>query len=105
MGMLEKSRKLDSRKLIFPSIFGFLVFAHFWRQSYKNTKTLHNLCLHFSRQDGQDGKKWKENQASKVTTIPKTKRRKYGMNKTCNCSKSKNFRYRGFVSPKLRHYI
>ena len=31
-------------------------------------------------QDGQDKKKLKENQASKVTKIPKTKRRKYGMN-------------------------
>ena len=40
------------------------------------------LCLHFARQDGQDGKKQKENHASKVTKIPKTKRRKYGMNIT-----------------------
>ena len=28
------------------------------------------------------GKKWKENHATKVTKIPKTKRRKYGMNET-----------------------
>ena len=34
-------------------------------------KILHNLCLHFARQDGQDGKKWKENHATKVTKIPK----------------------------------
>ena len=27
-------------------------------------------------------KKWKENHATKVTKIPKTKRRKYGMNET-----------------------
>ena len=33
------------------------VFAHFWRQIYKNTKILHNLCLHFARQDWQDEKK------------------------------------------------
>ena len=46
------------------------------------TKILRNLCLHFARQDGQDRKKWKENQATKVTKIPKTKRRKYGMNET-----------------------
>ena len=45
-------------------------------------KKLHNLCLHFARQDGQDGKKWKENHVTKVTKIPKTKRRKYGMNET-----------------------
>jgi hypothetical protein len=37
-------------------------------------KILRNLCLHFARQDGQDGKKWKENHATKVTKIPKTKR-------------------------------
>jgi hypothetical protein len=33
-------------------------------------------------QDGQDGKKWKENHLTKVTKIPKTKRQKYGMKKT-----------------------
>ena len=37
---------------------------------------------HFERQDWQDGKKQKENYATKVTKIPKTKRRKYGMNET-----------------------
>ena len=36
------------------SHFWFLVFGHFWRQSYENTKILCNLCLHFERQDGQD---------------------------------------------------
>ena len=41
-----------------------------------------NLCLHFARQDGQDGKKRKENHTTRVTKIPKTKRAKYGMNKT-----------------------
>ena len=45
-------------------------------------KILRNLCLHFARQDEQDGKKRKENHATKVTKIPKTKRRKYGMNET-----------------------
>ena len=45
-------------------------------------KILRNLCLHFARQDGQDRKKWKENHETKVTKIPKTKRRKYGMNET-----------------------
>ena len=42
----------------------------------KVTKILHNLCLHFPRQDGQDGKKWKENHATKVTKIPKDKKTK-----------------------------
>ena len=45
-------------------------------------KILHNLCLHFARQDGQDGKKQEGNNAYKVTKIPKTKRRKYRMNET-----------------------
>ena len=48
----------------------------------KYEKILHNLCLHFARQEGQDGKNRKENHASKVTLIPKTKRRKYEMNET-----------------------
>ena len=39
------------------SHFSFLVFGHFWQQNYENTKILRNLCLHFGRQDGQDGKK------------------------------------------------
>ena len=62
------------------SHFSFLVFGQFWRRSYKNTKILRNLCLHFARKDGQDGKNRKENHETKVTKIPKTKRRKYGMN-------------------------
>ena len=61
-----------------------MVFGHFWRQYYKNTKILRNLCLHFARQDGQDGKKWKENHTTIVIKTPKTKRGKYGMNKTLN---------------------
>ena len=46
----------------------------------KVMKILPNFCLHSARQDGQDGKKQKENHAIKVTKIPKTKRQKYGMN-------------------------
>jgi hypothetical protein len=72
------------------SHFWFLVFGHFWQESYKNTKILRNLCLNFARQDGQDTKKWKENRASKVTEIPKTKRQKYGMNETIVSSLHKN---------------
>ena len=41
----------------------------------KVMKILRNLCLHFARQDGQDGKTWKENHSTKATKIPKTKRR------------------------------
>ena len=36
-------------------------------------KILHNLCLHFARQDGQDRKKQKENHATEVTKKQKTK--------------------------------
>ena len=53
------------------SHFSFLGFGHYWRQSYENTKILRNLCLHFARQDGQDGKRQKENHVTKVTKIPK----------------------------------
>ena len=45
-------------------------------------KILFNFCLHFARQDGQDRKKRKENHGTKVTKIPKTKRKKYGINET-----------------------
>ena len=44
-------------------------------------KTLRNLCLHFARQDGQDGKNQKENHATKVTKIPKTKDENMGCTK------------------------
>ena len=68
--------------VIYVSFIPFLVFGHFWQCRYKNTKILRNLCLHFARQNGQDGKNQKENHATKVTKLPKTKRQKYGMNKT-----------------------
>ena len=61
----------------------FLVFGHFWHEV---TKILHNLCLHFARQDGQDGKKQEKNDATKVT-----KRRKYGMNETIIAKETRKF--------------
>ena len=67
------------------SHFSFLVFLSLLRTNWENSKILGNLCLHFARQDGQqDGKNRKENHATKVTKIPKTKRRKYRMNETLN---------------------
>ena len=66
----------------FVSFIPFFVFGHFWRQCNKNMKILRNICLHFARQDGQDGKNRKWNHTTKVTKIPKTKRQKYGMNET-----------------------
>ena len=56
----------------------FFVFGHFWRQSYENTKILHNLCLHLVGQAGQEQQKRKENHTTKVTKIPKTKRQNMG---------------------------
>ena len=41
-------------------------------------KILRNLCLHFARQDGQDGKNWKENHATKLTKIQKPKDKNMG---------------------------
>ena len=37
-----------------------LGFGHFYRRSYENTKIIHNLCLHFARQDEQEGKNGKK---------------------------------------------
>ena len=75
-------RKDSIEWVIDVSFIPFLVFGHFWRRSYENMKIFCNLCLHFARQDGEDGKNRKENHATKVTKIPKTKRPKYGMNET-----------------------
>ena len=52
------------------------------------------LCLHFAR---QDGKKRKENHATKETKIQKNKRRKYGMNETYNAK----FYILNIIYPKL----
>ena len=51
--------------LFHSSHFSFLAFGHFWRQSYKNTKILNNLCSHFTRQDGKDGKKMERKSQNK----------------------------------------
>ena len=56
--------------------FSFLVIGHFWQRSYKNTKMLRNLCLHFARQDGKDGKKLERksrNQSDQNTENQKAK--------------------------------
>ena len=61
--LLSKSVFLN---LLFRSSqISFLIFCHFWWQSYENTKILRILCLLFARQDGQERKKWKENYATK----------------------------------------
>ena len=39
----------------------------------KNTKISHNRSLHFSRQDGQDGKKTEEKSRSQSDQNPKAK--------------------------------
>ena len=56
------------QKLRYVSFIPFLVFG-FWQRSYDNMKILRNLCLHFERQDGQDGKKWKGNHANQKMEI------------------------------------
>ena len=51
---------LHNSSLMFRSShFSFLILVT-WRQSYENKKILRNLCLHFERQDGQDGKNRKK---------------------------------------------
>ena len=54
-------------------IFGFWFLVTFGNEA---TKILHNLCLHFAKHDGQDGKKQKENHTTKVIKIPKTQKTK-----------------------------
>ena len=49
-----------SKPLTNVSFIPYFVFGHFWQQRYENTKILRNLCLHFARQDGEDGKKGKK---------------------------------------------
>ena len=88
----NKSQEFRSEKQ--PSFLKDICFVHpifrFWSWKlsvggYENAKILRNLCLHFARQDGRDRKKRKENHATKVTKIPKTKRRKYGLDETFLC--------------------
>ena len=83
----------------------------FWSllvMNYKNIKSLRNLCLHSARQDGQDGKKWKENHAIKVTKKSNTKRQKYGMNKTWIISWAWNYFivhvWQGLVLPSANYF-
>ena len=73
---------MDSTLVKFYFIHPIFVFCFLVTFGNEFTKILCNLYLHFARQDGQDGKNLKENHATKVTKIPKTKRRKYGMNET-----------------------
>ena len=67
-----------------PKCFVHSIFRSWFLVTFGNqvTKVLRNLCLHFAWQDGQDGKKLERNHATKVTKIPKTKRRKYGIKET-----------------------
>ena len=58
-----------------------MVFGHFWHQSYKSTKILHNVCLHFARQDGQYGKKGEENHVVKRPKYQKPKDENMGRTK------------------------
>ena len=44
-----------------------LLLGHFWHRSNEHTKILRKLCLHFARQDGQDGKKNTKNQRTKIS--------------------------------------
>ena len=56
------------------SFIPFFVFGHFWRGKY--------YVIFVYILQGKTEKNWKEDPATKVTKIPKTKRRKYGMNQT-----------------------
>ena len=53
-------------------IFCYRFLVTFGDQVTKIRKILRNLSLHFASKDGQDGKKWNESHATKVTKIPNT---------------------------------
>ena len=82
---VSERRKSKFFEIIFWSFhFWFLVFGHFWQWIYENMKMLCNLCLHFARQDGQDGKnpkkitllKWTKCQKPKDENMGRTKHRR-----------------------------
>ena len=62
---------LNKQKLSKQMFIPFFVFGHFWRRSHKNTKKIHNLCLHFTRKDGQD-----KNNGKKITQSNQSKYQK-----------------------------
>ena len=64
------SAKVDVAYVLFIPFFGFWSLL---ATSYLNMKILHNLSLPFASQDGQDGKKRKENHTTKVTKNQKPK--------------------------------
>ena len=78
-----EAKKWQHWQMFLSSHFSFLVFGHFWQQSYENTKIcLVNSVYILQGKMGKTEKEWEENHETKVTKIPKTKRRKYWMNKT-----------------------
>ena len=62
------------------SFIPFFVFGLFWQWKYENIYLIFVYILQGKM--GTTEKTRKENHATKVTKIPKTKRQKYGMNKT-----------------------
>ena len=58
-----------------------LGFGHFYRRSYENTKIIHNLCLHFARQDEQEGKNGKKIAQLKGPKYQKPKDKNMGRTK------------------------
>jgi hypothetical protein len=62
------------KRILFLKMFCLSHFSFLVTFSKEVTKLLLNLCLHFERQDWKDGKNRKENSATKVTKISKTKR-------------------------------
>ena len=66
----------------YVSFIQFFVFGHFWRRIYKNVKILRMFVYVLQGKMGKTEKNQIENQATKVTEIPNTKRWKYGMNVT-----------------------
>ena len=62
--------------------FSFFFCGHFWRRSYKIRKFYVIYVYILQDKMGKTEENRKENHPTKVTKIPKTNRRKYGMNET-----------------------
>ena len=68
--------------MIVHPIFGFWFLVTFGNEVTKIYENITESFTEFCKARWARRKKWKENHATKVTKIPKPKRRKYGMNET-----------------------
>ena len=73
---------LTESDVIYVSFIPFFVFGYWSLLATKLRKYYVIFVYILQGKIGKTEKNWKENHATKVNKIPKTKRRKYGMNET-----------------------